>query len=100
MIAMKSNAMGPITKNRIATIEECLRYTLSQNIDTLVSGVETVEQLEQNVGVVKTFRPMSKQEITSILERTKKGPYGSKIESYKKPEAGAFHRPHNDGEPA
>lgn len=101
MIAMKSNAMGPITKNRIATIEECLRYTLSQDIDVLVSGVETVAQLEQNVGVVKNFKPMSKAEISSILERTKKGPYGSKIENYKKPEAGAFHhRLHNDGEPA
>jgi predicted aldo/keto reductase-like oxidoreductase len=99
MIAMKSNAMGPITKNRIATIEECLRYTLSQPVDVLVSGVETVPQLEQNVSIVKSFRPMSSQELTTILDRTKKGPHGSKIENYKRPEAGAFHRLHHDGEP-
>ena len=43
---------------------------------------------------------MSKQEICSLLERTKKGPYGSKVETYKKKEATATHRVHHDGEPA
>lgn len=98
-IAMKSNAIGSITKHNIATIDECLRFTLSQDIHVLVSGVETVDQLEHNVGVVKSFKPMSKQEISSLLERTKKGPYGSKIETYKKKEAAATHRVHHDGEP-
>ena len=87
VLAMKSNAMGPITKNNIATIDECLRFTLSQDVDVLVSGVETVAQLEHNAGVAKSFKPMSKQEISSLLDRTKKGPIGSKIEAYKKKEA-------------
>jgi uncharacterized protein len=87
VLAMKSNAIGGITKNKIATIDECLRFSLTQDVDVLVSGVETVEQLEHNVGVAKSFKPMSKQEISSVLERTKKGPIGSKVENYKKPEA-------------
>ena len=99
MIAMKSNAMGPIRKNKIATIEECLRFTWSQDIDTLVSGVETVAQLEQNIAVLKAFEPMSPTEISSILQRTSRGPVGSKIETYKKPEAKAMHPLHNDGDP-
>jgi len=87
VLAMKSNAIGGITKHKIATIDECLRFSVTQDVDVLVSGVETVEQLEHNVGVVKSFKPMSKQEISSVLERTKKGPIGSKVENYKKPEA-------------
>jgi aryl-alcohol dehydrogenase-like predicted oxidoreductase len=87
LLAMKSNGMGSITKNGIATIEECLRFTLSQDVDTLVSGPETVPQLEQNILVVKTFRKMSRREMDELLARTGKGPYGSKIEGYKKPEA-------------
>ncbi len=86
-IAMKSNAIGAITKNNIATIQECLRFAWSQDIDTLVSGVETVEQLEQNVLACKTFRKMSAKETKELLARTGKGPTGSKIESYKKKEA-------------
>ncbi|MGH9633097.1 MAG: aldo/keto reductase [Bryobacteraceae bacterium] len=99
MIAMKSNAMGPIRENGIASIEECLRFSWSQDVDTLVSGVETVEQLEQNVAACKAFKPMSKQEISTILARTKKGEHGSAIERYKKKESSAMrHRVHRDGE--
>jgi predicted aldo/keto reductase-like oxidoreductase len=101
LLAMKSNAMGPITKNRIATIDECLRFTWSHDIDTLVSGVETVDQLEHNVGVCKAFQKMSRQEISSLLERTGKGPFGSKIETYKIPDKKAANPTiHRDGEPA
>jgi uncharacterized protein len=99
LLGMKSNAMGPITRNNIATIEECLRYSLSQDIDTVVSGPETVEQLEQNILVVKTLKPMSRNEQQQILARTRQGPYGSRIERYKRKEAGALHPVHHDGEP-
>lgn len=99
VLAMKSNAMGTITKASVARIEECIRFTLSQDVDTLVSGAETVEQLEQNIGVVKSMTPMSPGEIQTLLSRTSQGPMGSKIERYKRPESGAFLRhPHVDGE--
>jgi len=100
IIAMKSNAIGALTKNRIATIEECLRFSWSQDIDTLVSGAETTGQLEQNVGVLRGLKKMSKSEVSVILHRTKQGETGSKIERYKKPESGARHRLHVDGERA
>ena len=103
LLAMKSNAMGPITKQNIATIDECLRFTWTQDIDTLVSGAETVDQLEHNVMVLKTLKKMSKAEMTKLLERTGKGPVGSKVESYKLKEqaAGSFKKPaHQDGDPA
>jgi len=99
IIGMKSNAIGEITKNNVATIQDCLRFSWSQHIDTLVSGAQTTGQLEENVMVLKTLKKMSKQEITLMLHRTKQGKYGSKIERYKKPEAGASHRLHRDGEP-
>ena len=100
LLAMKSNAMGAITANRVAAIPECLRFTWSHDIDTLVSGVETVAQLEENVEACKTFEPMSRAERTALLARTKQGPYGPKVEGYKKPPAGALQRFHRDGEAA
>lgn len=101
-IGMKSNGMGTITKNSIATIQECLRYAWSQDIDTLVSGPQTLAQLEENVMVLKTLKKMSGPEISTLLDRTSKGPIGSKIETYKKKEtaAGLYEHPsHRDGEP-
>ena len=38
LLAMKTNAMGPITKNGIATIDECLRFAWSQDVDTWSPG--------------------------------------------------------------
>jgi predicted aldo/keto reductase-like oxidoreductase len=100
-IAMKTNAIGNITKNKIATIEECLRFAWTQEVDTVVSGVQTVEQLEQNVATLKTLKKMSPAEVSAILERTAKGPYGSKVETYKRKESAAYAHPvHRDGEPA
>ena len=83
IIAMKSNAMGAIGKNKIAKIEECLRFAWSQDVDVVVSGAESTGQLEQNVAVLKSLQKMSKQEISIMLHRTKQGPYGPKIENYK-----------------
>lgn len=101
VLAMKSNAMGAIGQKGIAKIEECLRFTLSQRPDTLVSGVETVAQLEQNVGIVKNFQAMTKEEQETLLSRTKKGETGTGVERYKRPAEGALHvAEHRDGEPA
>ena len=99
-LAIKSNAIGQITKQGVAKIEECLRFALSNDIDTVVSGMETVEQLEQNVAVVKTFRKMTPAEISSLLDRTAHGPIGSAVEKYKRPEAKAavIRALHSDGE--
>jgi aryl-alcohol dehydrogenase-like predicted oxidoreductase len=100
LIGMKSNAIGNIGKMRIATIEECLRFAWTQNPNTLVSGVESVDQLEQNIAVLKTLKKMSPTEMSSLLERTANGPTGSRIETYKRKESTALLHPvHRDGEP-
>ena len=100
LLAMKTNAIGNITKNRIATIPECLRFAWSHDVDTVVSGVETVQQLEENVLACKTFRPMSKEEQEELLARTRKGPFGPQVEDYKRGQPGVFMRRHRDGERA
>lgn len=99
-LAMKSNAMGGITGKKVATIEECLRFAWSQPVDVVISGMQTVEQVEQNVLTCKTFTKMTDREIADLLARTRKGPVGVEVEKYKKAPQGAAHRAHEDGEPA
>jgi len=100
VIAMKSNAMGQISAQKVAAIDDCLRFAWSQDIDTLVSGVESVDQLEHNVAALRAFRKMSPQEISSLLDRTARGKTGAGVEQYKRPPQGACVRAHRDGEPA
>lgn len=99
VIAMKSNAMGQITTQGVASIDDCLRFAWSQDIDTLVSGVESVDQLEHNVAALRAFVKMSPREISSLLDRTSKGRTGAGVERYKRPPQGACVSMHRDGEP-
>lgn len=87
LLAMKSNAIGHISANNIATIAECLRYAMAQNPHTIVSGVETIEQLEENVGVIKNEKPFTEREISTLLRRTSTGKVGPEIEQYKRKNA-------------
>jgi aryl-alcohol dehydrogenase-like predicted oxidoreductase len=98
LLAMKCNAMGGIGKNQIASYADCLRFTLSQDVDTVVSGATTVEELEQNVATVKAFHKMTPQEQSEVLARTKRGPVGVKVENYKIPPTGGALPAHKDGE--
>lgn len=84
LLAMKTNGMGSIGKNGIATIQECLCFAWSHDVDTVVSGVETVAQLDENILACKTFQKMTRQAIGELLARTAKGPVGPRIENYKK----------------
>ncbi|MFB3777341.1 MAG: aldo/keto reductase [Bryobacteraceae bacterium] len=100
MLAMKTNAIGGITANKIATIAECLRFAWSQDVDVVVSGAQTVRELEENVAVCKSFKPMTPREISELLARTKQGPYGAKVESYKRKPGTASYPTHRDGDAA
>ena len=60
---------------------------MAQRPDTICSGVESVEQLEQNVAVIKHQKPFDDKELTKLLTRTGKGKLGPEVESYKKKNA-------------
>jgi predicted aldo/keto reductase-like oxidoreductase len=100
LLAMKCNAMGGIGRNQIASYAECLRFSLSQDVDTVVSGATTVQELEENVATAKAFTPMSATEQAAVLARTKKGPVGTRVENYKKKETGGALPAHRDGDRA
>ncbi len=87
LIAMKTNAIGHITANGIASIPECLRYAMARKPDAIVSGVETIEQLEQNVATIKTAKAFTDDEIETLLSRTAKTKTGPDIEQYKRKDA-------------
>lgn len=83
IIGMKSVASGAIVKEGIATIEECLRFTMTLPISTLVSGMSTLEHLRQNTKIAQDFTPMNKEELAALLKKTYKHAQGGKYEWYK-----------------
>ncbi|UUZ80144.1 aldo/keto reductase [Paenibacillus sp. P26] len=54
VIGMKVFALGKLAP----WYEQALRYTFSPPISTAIVGMESMEQLEQNLAVARSFRPM------------------------------------------
>lgn len=68
IIGMKSLAGGDILKANI-TPEEAITYALSLPIDTLVSGIDSLEVLTQNLKIVRNWRPLSEKKKNNLLHK-------------------------------
>jgi aryl-alcohol dehydrogenase-like predicted oxidoreductase len=47
----------------------CLHYTLAQDVDVAVVGMDSVEQVEENVAAAQAFAPLTAAEEEALLER-------------------------------
>ncbi|MGB2866941.1 MAG: aldo/keto reductase [Bacteroidota bacterium] len=83
VLAMKTIANGRIVEHGVATAEECLTFAWNLPVSLIVSGVDSVEQLVQNVKAAQSFKPMSEEERSLLLEKTKECNY-QLVEYYKK----------------
>jgi predicted aldo/keto reductase-like oxidoreductase len=70
-LAMKSlGGTGVIVTKAGIPVEDALRYVLSLPISTLVSGIDSEKVLDQNLKIVREFRPMQPQERAAIEAQT------------------------------
>ena len=70
VLGMKSvGGRGQFVRYGKIPIEDCLRFSLSQDICCLVSGIDSVQVLEQNLRIVRNFQPMDDAEQKAVLER-------------------------------
>lgn len=85
VIAMKTVANGTLVEDGVATPEECHRFAWSQpGVSTVVAGMDTPEQLDENVAQAIAFKPYSEAEQAALLERTRRFA-GIGVEAYKRP---------------
>jgi uncharacterized protein len=83
-IGMKSlGGDGRAVKAKVVTAQEALRYALSLPIATLVSGIDTMRVLQQNLGVARGFRPMSARQRETLLRRIAAKSRDGRFELYK-----------------
>jgi aryl-alcohol dehydrogenase-like predicted oxidoreductase len=66
-IGMKSmGGDGSPVKKRALTAQQALRYAMSLNVATTVSGIDSEKVLRQNLRVARGFAPLSPGELASI----------------------------------
>src|SRR5437867_10249102 len=70
ILGMKSMANGILLKSNAVTPIECLHYALNLPTSVVITGIDSVKILDQAFEAVKTFHPMSEQELQPLLART------------------------------
>lgn len=71
-LGMKSlGGEGQLVTKAGLSPDECRRYALSQPIASLVTGIVSLEDLEQDVRIARGFRPMSLAEQEELIRRTR-----------------------------
>jgi hypothetical protein len=72
IIGMKVPARGRIFRDDgIATMEQAMRYVLTLPVSTVIIGISTVKQVEENVEIAKAFKPYSPEEMATLENLTK-----------------------------
>jgi len=70
VLGMKSMAGGHLLKSGAGiTPAEALRYAMSQAVSTIISGMPSLAQLEQNLEVARNFTPMTATEQDELRAR-------------------------------
>lgn len=70
VLGMKSMANGIILKSKTATPIECLHYALSLPTSVVITGMDSIEILEQAFEAVRTFKPLNAAERDILLAKT------------------------------
>jgi aryl-alcohol dehydrogenase-like predicted oxidoreductase len=83
VLGMKPMGDGLILKSQTVTPVECLHYAMSLPTSTVITGIDSLEILEQDLMAVKSFRPLLDEELSVLLARTASAASQGRFEGFK-----------------
>jgi predicted aldo/keto reductase-like oxidoreductase len=83
VLGMKSMGDGLLLKSGAIKPVECLHFALSLPTSVVITGCESMEILDQAFQAARTFKPLTQQQISSLLARTKEPALSGKFELFK-----------------
>jgi len=84
VIGMKSLAGGRIAEHTDVPVAQAIGYALSQPIDTMVLGIDSLEVLRQDLEIVRAWQPMPAEEQQELLARVARVAGTGGLEYYKR----------------
>jgi len=83
VLGMKAIASGTIVDSKTATALECLQYALTLPTSVVITGMETMERLDQALKLAKDFKPLTEDEIKTLLAKSAKAAAKGTFEKFK-----------------
>ncbi len=70
VLGMKSMGSGTILKSGTVTAIECLHYALALPTSVVITGIDSMERLDQALEAARTFRPMTEAQLDKLRGKT------------------------------
>lgn len=83
VLGMKSMGNGIILRSKAVTPVECLHYALNLPTSVVITGVDSLEILDQAFEAAATFRPLTDGQVAALLARTADAAAGGEFEPFK-----------------
>ena len=83
VLAMKTLANGTILESNTVTAIECLQYAMNLPTSVVITGCESMENLEQTLIAARTFKPMTDEEVRTLLGKTAQAASRGEYELFK-----------------
>ncbi len=95
VLGMKSMADGGILKSKTVTPIECLHYAMTLPTATVITGIDSLKILQQDLQAVRTFSPLTEKELADLLAKTTAVASEGRFERFKTTNAfdGTAHHP-------
>jgi aryl-alcohol dehydrogenase-like predicted oxidoreductase len=71
VLGMKSMGDPYILKSNTVKPIECLHYAMNLPTSTVITGFENMQLLDQALEAVRTFKPMSQEQVQALLNKTR-----------------------------
>jgi aryl-alcohol dehydrogenase-like predicted oxidoreductase len=83
VLGMKSMSNGILLRSNTVKPIECLHYALNLPTSVVITGIDSMQILDQAFEAVRTFHPMTPGEVESLLERTAAAASKGEFEPFK-----------------
>ena len=95
VLGMKPMGDHIILESKTATPIECLHYAMNLPTSVVITGCDSLPILEQALKAARTFKPMNKDEVATLLAKTSKAAQNGQYEQYKTTHNfdGTYHNP-------
>jgi aryl-alcohol dehydrogenase-like predicted oxidoreductase len=83
VLAMKTLANGMILESKTVSAIECLQYAMNLPTSVVITGCESMEDLEQALTAARTFQPMTQEQVKNLLSKTAQAASRGEYELFK-----------------
>jgi predicted aldo/keto reductase-like oxidoreductase len=83
VLGMKPMGSGVILQSKVVTPVECLHFAMSLPTSTVITGIDSMAVLRQDLRAVRDFKPLDDEQMAALLRRTEAAARDGKYELFK-----------------